>query len=101
MGNTAKSKEATPGLHPFVHALGSEMEQMESFIKEERVECSHQGSSARNSQVLSYCTSPPEGPLGVLLAIERRGGGAAWLCSAVFHTPSLSSVFFMGYNGFY
>lgn len=102
MRNSAKSREATPGLHPFVHALGSETEQMESFIKEERVECGHRGSSARNSQVFSYCTYPSLRTSGCAVSCREEGWGAAWLCSGIFHMPHpYPPCIFMGYSGFY
>lgn len=59
---------------------------MESFIKEERVECGHRGSSARNSQVFSYCTQPSPRTSGCAVSYRGEGRGAAWLCSAIFHT---------------
>lgn len=99
-GNTAKSREATPGLHPFVHALGSEMEQMESFIKEERVECGHRGSSARNSQVFSYCTHPSPRTTGCAVSCRGEGWGAAWLSSAIFHMPHPHLCIFYGLQWF-
>ena len=85
-GNTAKSGEAIPGLHPFVHALGSGMEQVESFIKEE---CSRWGSSARNSQVFSYCARPCLRTCGCAVCSRKEGWRCDPLCAlwSFTHTP--------------
>lgn len=108
-GNTAKSRETTLDLHPFVHALGSEMEQLESFIKEQSVECNHWGSSARNSQVFSYCALPSLrtsecASVKDWLDVSRGGvgvqPGCAWDLSSTSPPPSPSPVFFIGYRGF-
>lgn len=72
---------------------------MESFIKEGRVECSHQGSSARNSQVFSYCTSPSLGTSGCAVSNREEGWGCGlavrlgW-APAIFHTP-LPALYFL------
>lgn len=95
-GNTAKSRETTPDLHPFLHALGSEMEQLESFIKEESVECSHWGSSARNSQVFSYCALPSLRTSGCAVRNKEEGWGCsqALLCDLSYTSPPPQSCIF-------
>ena len=96
-GNTAKSRETTPDLHPFVHALGSEMKQLESFIKEESVECSHWGSSARNSQVFSYCALPSLRTSGCAVRNKEEGWGCsqALLCDLSYTSlPPQSCIFY-------